>query len=355
MNESQSTESAKKPLPWKLILISVVSVLLALVIASQILIYAFAGKYSWADTLAQTIPYPAIFLTLPSVITYSEIQSDLSAIEQFYENQDFSAVGMRVDFSTPEGEKRLKIREKELINKLIEDAVIRDIVQGANQSVTDEEIEANIERKLIEYGTADQVKETLEKLYGWDMEDFKNRVVKPSLYKEKALKIYADREDRTQDENALATIEAALNDLASGDEFADVAQSYSEGSTASAGGELGWVLLSQIEPAIADELSTLNPGERSDIIESGLGYHIVLLNNVRTEGGKTFYDIDQIFTRKLTFGEWLNQKIQDTHIFVLLREYSWNRESGFVEFTDNDLRAFEQETLQEAQHAPNAQ
>jgi len=75
--------------------------------------------------------------------------------------------------------------------------------------------------------------------------------------------------------DARALIEAAEKRLVAGASIADIAAEYSDGATGKRGGDLGWFQRGQLNPAFDDAAFALAVGERSPIIESPIGYHII--------------------------------------------------------------------------------
>ncbi|MFA7466209.1 MAG: hypothetical protein WCZ08_02235 [Parcubacteria group bacterium] len=96
------------------ILIGVAVFISILMIISSVIVYGFGDRVSFSKNISSVFPMPAIIIDKTIIITTKEINSNLNSIERFYESQDFSSIGLRVDFKTEEGRKRLKIREKEL-------------------------------------------------------------------------------------------------------------------------------------------------------------------------------------------------------------------------------------------------
>jgi len=78
---------------------------------------------------------------------------------------------------------------------------------------------------------------------------------------------------RSRDE-ARARIQEARAALAD-DDFGSVAEAYSEGPTASAGGDLGLVAPGQMVPAFEAALFALKPGEVSEPVETPYGFHLI--------------------------------------------------------------------------------
>jgi peptidyl-prolyl cis-trans isomerase NIMA-interacting 1 len=79
---------------------------------------------------------------------------------------------------------------------------------------------------------------------------------------------------RTRDE-ARARIEAALARLAAGEDFAAVAREVSDDPSGRQGGDLGVVAPGQLVPAFEDAAFALLPGQRSAVIETPYGFHVV--------------------------------------------------------------------------------
>lgn len=316
---------------------------LFVIVLSLVAIYTRYATNDKAQHIAGFLHLPVVVTLNPfSVLTATQLQWKLASLKQFYEKQDFSALEMRVDFTTEDGKKRLRIRERGIINKSIEDAVIEDVVRASDEQVTETEITQSVLRKLYEFDSEESVKNNLKHLYGWDIEDFQREVVRPDLYKEKVTKIFDIRQD-TEGRNREASqkIAEALEQLKSGMSFKEVARKYSEGSTIEEGGEIGWIDSSRAEPNLAAAIEKLSVGERTDSIETSLGYHIVQLHEIRKEAGVKLYRVSQIIVRKETLADWINDFIRKTSVWVFLPEYEWNPESGYVEFSNPVMTDFE--------------
>ncbi len=74
---------------------------------------------------------------------------------------------------------------------------------------------------------------------------------------------------------ARALMEEALEALVGGQSFEEVAEEISDGPMGVRGADLGWFTRGEIGPAFDAQVFALAPGERSDIIESPFGFHIV--------------------------------------------------------------------------------
>ena len=111
----------------------------------------------------------------------------------------------------------------------------------------------------------------------------------------------------TQEEVAAANadVEELLSRLESGEEFSQLAITFSDGQTALEGGDLGWRKGYQLPTLFADVVIAMDPGEVSDPIQSGSGFHIVRLNDTR---GAQVVMVDQVRARHILL---LPNEIQD--------------------------------------------
>ncbi len=101
------------------------------------------------------------------------------------------------------------------------------------------------------------------------------------------------KDDATTDAAAQRKIQALYARLRTGEDFATVAQDYSEDPrTAANGGDLGFVPASAFdgEPDLKRTLEALKPGELSGIIRTPSGYHILKLLSVEAAGQRDLND-----------------------------------------------------------------
>jgi peptidyl-prolyl cis-trans isomerase SurA len=103
----------------------------------------------------------------------------------------------------------------------------------------------------------------------------------------------ASREDV---DAARRRVEEIYGRLEAGEDFAQLAVQYSDGQTALEGGALGWRKGSQLPTLFRDVVIGMQPGEHSQPIQSGSGFHIVRLNEAR---GAEPVMVDQLRARHI--------------------------------------------------------
>jgi parvulin-like peptidyl-prolyl isomerase len=311
------------------------------------LVAVFLYFYPFSDNAlvrktARYIHYPAVISSY-GFVSADRLFNQSSAVKKFYENQDFSNLGLRVDFSTPEGKNRLKIKEKNVLNKLIENSIVESEAKKNGIELSDEIVNQEVDRKMKEYGSAEYLRNNLEKLYGWELDDFKENIVKPDMYKEKLFE-----KIKTSDKayaEAGKKIENAEKKLIAGGKFEDVVEEYSEGESAKAGGELGWFSADQMLPEVSAAVFGLKKGDRTKITESSIGYHIIEVEDKKSENNSNLVKVRQIFVKTKSFSDWIAEKEKNINVCVLNRELRWNREKAQLEFRDGQMNKFEEDMI----------
>ncbi len=83
----------------------------------------------------------------------------------------------------------------------------------------------------------------------------------------------SDTDDRKQERRAF--LEKLRQRILKGEEFARVAQKYSEDGSSTRGGDLGYFARGSMVPEFEDAAFALKRGQMSDIIETRFGYHLI--------------------------------------------------------------------------------
>lgn len=310
------------------------------------LLFLFLGvyKFNWNNrffaAVEKIIPFPAVHIRGAGSVNIGEIKEDNAAVRKFYESQDFDQIGMRVDFSTEQGRKRLLVKEREIINKLIENKVIENLARKRGIVLADSVVSAELENNISQFGNKENLMSDLARLYGWTLADFEQKVVKPEMYSEKLAEIYANNLDTSPQQSKIKSLYDRVTTKK--EDFAKVAGVASDGQSAKSGGDLGWSTKDQLIQEVSDKAYAMKTGEISQAIESPLGFHILKLEEKKTDNGEELVHLRQIFVKKTTFGDWLKEQMKNYSVSVFLKDYEWNSEAAQVEFRDPAMKTFEQ-------------
>lgn len=334
----------------KVLAFSLGAFLAALLLLLLVAAYALPGRFAHVEAVRSRLPLPVALLEYRNVLSFREVAANTAAVRRFYESQDFSQLGLRVDFSTEEGKNRLKVREKEVFNKMLEDEAIELLARDRDIRISEEMARSGLLRSLEEYGSEAEVKEKLERLYGWTLDDFQKKIVLPGLYEEQLMERFENEVDIRS--AALARIEKAAGALAEKKKFTDVAKEFSQGETAAAGGELGWFGLGELAPELESAVSEQAVGKPGNVVESALGFHIILINEKKKEKSEDLYHLSQIFVRKTLFSDWLTEEMRAMSIYIWSPDYRFDSEEARIEFQSEEMRAFEKKILEERNGDP---
>ena len=284
----------------KLIVIAGISALGALIITLGFFgyrIYKNKAEDRSTKIAASVVPYPVLSVNgnvVWNTVTYGDYLFELTSIKKFYESQG-------QDLSSADGKKRLDELKQVLVKQLIDQQIITQEASKARLKVTAKEVDEEYNKLAQNAGGLDKVKETLQKLYGWTVDDFKTKI-KFSLLQKKL----ADKIDKDDSKNGVA--KAKADDLATqiknGGDFAELAKKNSQDSSASNGGDLGFIEKGQTVPEFEDAAFKLEVGQVSPVVKTQYGYHIIKL--LEKQDAKVH--VAHILIKGVDLNSWLEEQ-----------------------------------------------
>jgi parvulin-like peptidyl-prolyl isomerase len=115
------------------------------------------------------------------------------------------------------------------------------------------------------------------------------------------------------DEETLALAEELRQRILDGEDFAELAQEYSDDpGSGPEGGDLGWFGRGMMVPAFEEAAFSLEIGEISEPVRSDFGYHLIEVLEKDTERPKDEATLAQ--ERQQAFNEWLRQQVAASEI-----------------------------------------
>jgi len=98
---------------------------------------------------------------------------------------------------------------------------------------------------------------------------------------------------------AKAKAEGILNRVKGGEDFAQLAKDNSDDGSSQQGGDLGWFGRGQMVKPFEDAAFALQPGQVSDVVESQYGFHIIKVDDKRTQAGPDGKPEEQVHARHI--------------------------------------------------------
>lgn len=252
-----------------------ITTVMAILVYGGLALYKFQSTSTFVYRIAQVIPLP-IARVDGHFVSYESYLFELRHYIHYYQTQQ------KLDFSTKEGQQQLDNYKQRALQDVIDQAYVKKLAKQNGVSVSSQEIDTTIAlvRDQNRLGASDRVfEDVLRDFWGWSLNDFKRSLRDQLLTRKVVSKLDVDAHTKA---------EAALSAIKAGTPFADIAKRYSDDAdTKDNGGEYsGTVDKSNrdIDARVTAAMFALQPGQVSDVIDTGYTLEIVQLNSF--ENGK---------------------------------------------------------------------
>lgn len=272
-------ESKRKPTASKKMKL-VMGVIIALIIILPITVFLLGVyKYNWqgkfVDGVMRVVPLPAASVN-GQWVSYSDWQAGVATVNHLYAQKDELGLNSSLPSLTQED-----IASNEL-ERLIEQRVLENLATEYQITVSSDEIEEEYTASILPQATDEaDVINTVETLYGWTLDEFKQEIVREVVLRGKLQD--AMNADETLNAKAKQKITEVKAKLDAGEVFSDVATTYSEDGSAQNGGDLSWIEKGQTVPEFEQVAFATAIGATSDIFTSPFGYHILTVVEAEAE------------------------------------------------------------------------
>ncbi|MGZ6004585.1 MAG: peptidylprolyl isomerase [Candidatus Saccharimonadales bacterium] len=270
-------------------------------------LYRFKSTSGFLYGVTRVIPFP-IAKAGPDFVAYENYLFELRHYIHYYQTQQ------KVNFNDTLGKQQLANYQTVALQKVIDDAYIKELAAKNHVSVSDSELnnEIDLVRSQNRLGANEKgFEDILKDNFGWTINDFKRSLRQEMLGQKLVAALDKSTSDRAQQ---------ALNEINGGAIFGDVAKKYSDdGNSKGKGGDYGFLVDKtnrDISAQVTQTLFELKPGQTSGIINTGLTLEIV--KNLGLQNGK-IHAAHIVFTLK-DINVYLNpiKDKQKTRLFVRL-------------------------------------
>lgn len=267
-------QKMKKFMLWGIVVVALL--LLSPFVYTGLVLYQQASRNSLTDKMTQWFPYPAAIVN-GEWIRYSEVNASIDEAVAITEkfSDDTALVADLGALPTP-----AEIADEEY-DRLVQVAILEQLALEQGVEATPEEIDTLYEQAILSQvgGDEQQVASTLEELYGWTVDEFKQKVVRELVLRDELQTKFIAEDDEAFTGAALLKIQDVQAQVqADPGQFAELAKQYSEDGSAANGGDLDWfgrgVMVPEFEEAV---FALTEPNQVSDIVQSQFGYHLIQL------------------------------------------------------------------------------
>lgn len=286
-------------------------VLLAFVVVFCITLFrVYSGNKTdkFTVTVAKILRLPAAKVN-DTRILYSDYAEDMKAIQQM---RDYDMVngGPSADLTDE------KMGEQVLI-RLANNALIEKAAKKYGLKVVQEEVDAIKEQILAQFKDEEEANIELLNRYGWDLNTYIKKVVKSYILQQNLSQaLIADPDIRIEVFNRAT---AVLERIKAGEDFATLAKEFGEDSSKDNGGDLSWFGKGDMVPQFEVAAFALKKGELSpELVETEFGYHIIRLDDRKTENGVELVKVRHIIFRFPTLEQYLTDmaKTAVVHLYI---------------------------------------
>lgn len=244
-------------------------------------------------------------------ITMDDYQKQVYQVEAFFQQEG-------LDLESEEGRERLAQARRQVLEQMIDQVLIRQAAVEMEVSISDAELESNIQEIVEQSGGEEQFNQSLQATET-SYDDFRqmllDQLLSEAVFSALTESVSSVGEQVHARHILLPTKERAeevLARLEGGEDFAFLAREYSEDiSSRESGGDMGFFPRGVMPPEVEGGAFSLAVGEISGIIESPFGFHIlqVLEKEEREIAVEIFENL-----RQQTFMKWLEERRESATI-----------------------------------------
>lgn len=236
-------------------------------------LYKFDQSSTFLYRVTQVIPFP-VANTGKGFVSYEEYLFELRHYTHYYEVQQ------KLNFDDDSGKQQLEAFKEQARQKVIDDALVRQLAKEQGVSVSEQEVtdQISLVRAQNRLGENDEVfEDVLKDYWGWTVNDFRRSLKQQMLTQKLVAKLDTGAKERA---------EKTLSDLRGGADFAALAKERSDDvATKDNGGEFGFAVDRTNRDLTAQTVSALfalQQGEISGVINTG--YTLEIVKNIETQG-----------------------------------------------------------------------
>jgi parvulin-like peptidyl-prolyl isomerase len=266
-------------------------VLLAIIVFCSFDIYFFGYKSNLSKFTTKIFPYPALIVNneIVTINKYEKFLKDyrLYLLESNKVKDDSNNQGLKA---------------------MIQNIALKQVVSKLDIDIDQREFNRYIDGF---YNNNDNIKITKDR--------FNDYFLKPLFYRQKILEKITDDDFNLENKKKAERI---YNDLVNDpDAFTSYSDEYKDKSLGINGNLLGWLSYGSLPESLKMKVTKMDIGDFTAVIKSISGYHIYKLNGKikNEEDDSYYYEFDQVFLPIENFNNYLENFLQKSKVFYLLK------------------------------------
>lgn len=127
--------------------------------------------------------YPVVFVGYHPILAF-EFDENVKAAKQFYQTQGLVRPDLKIDWANDDGKRILKEIKNKVILTMIENKIIDSVLNEEKFRGVFEDADKKVAAVLAEQEISPDFTEGIKLLYGWDLKNFKERILIPQARQE---------------------------------------------------------------------------------------------------------------------------------------------------------------------------
>ena len=235
-------------------------------------LYKFQSTSTFIYEVTRVIPFPIARAGGSHFVSYESYLFELRHLTHYYQTQQ------KENFNDPKTAGHLTQLKRDSLAKVIDDAYTKQLASKNNISVSNREVADAVAlvKSQNRLGSTDQMLgDVLKQFWGWSIKDFERELKSQMLAQKVASEL---------DTAAHARAANAYAELTAGKDFAAVAGQYSDDELTKQKGGMYPAALAKsnrdVSPQVIAALFKLQPGQTSEVIDTGYSLEIVKVTEV---------------------------------------------------------------------------
>lgn len=320
---TETTKAKKKsfsPFFFKGTLIGVLVVAVLFVITFGIGIYQYQWNNDITKNVVKILPYPVLMVD-GNFVSYREFLDDNKALRKFSDMQE-QLTGEEFYAS----DDKLK---QVVLTQFINREIIENALADYDVEFTDSDIEEEFVNVLAQQGGDEEaLVEQLQEVYGWNLDEFKDKIIRFGLMEAKLSEKIRNDDDIDLNKKAKEKAEGLLARIKAGESYDVIAGDKTlndDEVSAAKEGDIGFVERGMLVPAFEDVAFAMNPGDLSELVETEFGYHIIKMEERKaaTDDTPESIRVKNILVRRVSLKEFLDAEKEEASIWKFVNTSEW--------------------------------